>query len=96
MTKHSLKINPVYFDAVKNGIKTFEIRKNDRDYRVGDTISLGEWVPGTIEAGSWTGRRVKVAITYILTHDDFSDGISEGYVILGIKVIPQIMTDNVI
>ena len=87
MTRHSLKINPAYFDAVKNGIKTFEIRKNDRNYRVGDTLTLGEWVPGTWEKGSWTGRRVEVAITYVLTHDQFPDGIGDGYAVLGIRVI---------
>lgn len=88
MSKHSLKISPAYFDAVKNRLKTFEIRKNDRDYKIGDTLTLSEWIPGTYEAGSFSGRRVNVAITYILSHDEFPDGINEGYVVLGIvKVI---------
>ncbi|WP_032470160.1 DUF3850 domain-containing protein [Vibrio metoecus] len=37
---HTLKIEPRYLDAVLSGLKTFEIRKNDRDYCVGDTFVL--------------------------------------------------------
>lgn len=86
MTKHSVKIIPAYFDAVKNGLKTFEIRKLDRDYQIGDTLILSEWQPETLSAGSYTGRRVYVIILYILTHDLFPDGIKDGYGILGIRV----------
>lgn len=38
MTTHRLKIQEQYADAVLNGTKTFEIRKNDRGYEVGDKI----------------------------------------------------------
>lgn len=89
MSRHSLKISPAYFDAMKNGLKTFEIRKTDRDYKIGDTLTLSEWKPGTYEAGSYTGRHVNVAITYILSHDDFPDGIKEGYAILGIVKVNE-------
>lgn len=38
MTTHRLKIFVKYADAIMSGAKTFEIRKNDRGYEVGDKI----------------------------------------------------------
>ena len=43
-TTHELKIRPEYFKAVVLGDKMFEIRKNDRDFKVGDIIVLHEWL----------------------------------------------------
>lgn len=63
MTRHDLKIWPQYFKAVRSGLKTFELRKNDRDYKVGDSIYFREWNPDTSEyTGDWT----RAKITYIL------------------------------
>lgn len=90
MTEHKLKLNHKYFDAVKNGIKTFEVRKNDRDFRIGDTLYLSE----TNDDGEYVitelGLKVtpiKAIVTYILTHDDFPAGVPEGYIVMSIKVI---------
>ena len=33
---HELKCWPEYFEAVISGAKTFEVRKNDRDFAVRD------------------------------------------------------------
>ena len=40
---HALKIDPIYFDEVRNGNKRFELRNNDRDFHVGDYLALNEW-----------------------------------------------------
>ena len=32
---HQIRIAKTYFDDVANGIKTFELRKNDRNYKTG-------------------------------------------------------------
>ena len=40
MTIHRLKIKPDYLKAIIEGNKTFEIRKNDRDFKVGDRVCL--------------------------------------------------------
>ena len=37
---HKLKIKQCYLYHILEGIKTFEIRKNDRDFQVGDTIQF--------------------------------------------------------
>ncbi|UOE78430.1 DUF3850 domain-containing protein (plasmid) [Parageobacillus thermoglucosidasius] len=60
--KHRLKTWPEYFEAVLSGKKTFEIRKNDRDFRVNDLLLLQEYNPKTEE---YTGREVLVEVTYI-------------------------------
>ncbi|QHJ76634.1 MAG: hypothetical protein [Bacteriophage sp.] len=46
MKIHELKLDKFYFDDVKSGLKTFEIRKNDRDYQVGDLLSLSRFEDG--------------------------------------------------
>lgn len=43
MTTHRLKIFVKYADAIMSGAKTFEIRKNDRGYKVGDKSSMNCW-----------------------------------------------------
>ncbi len=37
---HRIKLHPNYFDRILSGQKNFEIRKNDRDYQVGDRLSM--------------------------------------------------------
>jgi hypothetical protein len=38
MTTHELKVEPRFLDALLDGTKAFEVRKNDRDYQVGDIL----------------------------------------------------------
>lgn len=45
MSEHLLKVIPPYFDALADGRKTFEVRKNDRAYQAGDVLLLREWHP---------------------------------------------------
>lgn len=59
---HCLKILPKYFNDVQSGVKTFEIRKNDRDFKVGDYLLLEEYLP---DKEKYTGRKVEKKITYI-------------------------------
>jgi|TARA_Y100000310_G_scaffold298310_1_gene332146 hypothetical protein len=43
MKTHELKTEPKYFGRLVSGDKTFEIRKNDRDFQVGDELILKEY-----------------------------------------------------
>lgn len=78
MNKHELKTLPEYFQAVWDGSKTFEVRKNDRDFQVGDMLVLLEWDPIKDE---WTGSGVCKRVTYILNAPDF---VKEGYIVMGL------------
>ena len=37
---HILDIQDKYFNDIKIGIKTFEIRRNNRNYQINDTLTL--------------------------------------------------------
>lgn len=76
---HELKIVPEYFKPVDEGEKKFEIRKADRDFKVGDYLILREW-----NRGKYTDRYTIVQITYIYQGDG-SYGLSEEYCILSIE-----------
>ena len=60
--KHEIKSEPSYFQPVWVGVKSFEIRQNDRDYKLYDEIVLQEWDP---EEREYTGREVEGHIVYI-------------------------------
>jgi len=49
-----LKTWPEYFIAVKLGTKTFEYRKNDRDFQEDDLLILKEYNPETKEYSGHT------------------------------------------
>lgn len=80
---HELKCwSPSFYD-VCTGRKTFEIRKNDRDYKVGDILLLREWTGTGYTNDAWRGR-----ITYLL-EDAQQFGLREGFVVLGIRKMPD-------
>lgn len=37
---HILKTDPAVFRAVRDGVKNFEVRKDDRAFQAGDTVEL--------------------------------------------------------
>lgn len=77
---HELKILPQYFIPVFKGEKTFEIRKNDRGYKAGDTLKLMEWTP----TDGYTGNEVRKKVSYVFEGKG-EIGLSEGYCVLGLK-----------
>lgn len=79
MTTHELKIMPGWFEDVKSGAKNFEIRRNDRDFNVGDELLLKEW-----NRGKYTGREIRKAIKYIYFGNG-TYGLSDEFCILGLR-----------
>lgn len=81
---HELKTLPKYFKEVVEGSKTFEVRKDDRDFQVGDWLKLREY---NSTKKKYTGDYLMTVITYILgRNEDEKIYVPDGYVILGIKV----------
>lgn len=69
---HHLKTETEYYQAVEKGLKKFELRKNDRDFQIGDMLYLEETVNGT-----YTGRKLlPMEIKYILHGGKY--GLEEG------------------
>lgn len=84
---HVLKTDPEVFDAVWRGDKTYEIRYNDRGYKVGDTLLLMETRSTGLEMKlgaplEYTGRNTETKVTHILAGPLY--GLTEEWVILSI------------
>ena len=79
MKLHELKIKDEYFKEVLRENKTFELRKNDRDYRVGDLIHFVD-----IDGNPSYNEKLVFQITYVLK-DVPEYGLDKDYCILGIK-----------
>lgn len=96
MQTHELKTDPEVFQAVIDGLKTYEIRKNDRGFSVGDTLVLRE----TLHTGRdmamgsplvYTGRAVQVAVTHMLTGPIY--GLAAGWSILSMRRLAQTLDE---
>ncbi|MCV6612877.1 MAG: DUF3850 domain-containing protein [Amphritea sp.] len=88
MKRHELKTDPAVFDAVMNGTKTFEIRKNDRDFQVGDELVLRQTKHTGEEMAQgapleYTGAFWTVPVLGIMHGPAY--GLADGWCILSIK-----------
>ena len=86
MNKHYLKTDPQVFQQSLAGLKPFEIRLNDRDFAVGDTLILRETTTTgfRIQEGAlleYTGNELTREITSIVS----GYGLSDGWVVMGVK-----------
>lgn len=95
--EHELKCWPQSFEAIVEGRKTHEFRKDDRGFRVGDTLQLREYDPviprlASSDVPHYTGRRVACQITYISRGPEH--GIPEGHVIMSIFLVIGVWHDS--
>lgn len=71
---HRLKTWPKFYDDMVAGLKTFEIRLNDRNFKAGERVTLVEFDPAT---NLYTGRKINRRIVYITDYLQ-----REGYVVM--------------
>lgn len=90
MATHELKTWPAYFDAVSDGTKPFELRRDDRDFSAGDILRLREYEPAS---GRYTGRVVEAEVSYVV-RDAPHFGLMPGFAVLGLAPTRRVpMTD---
>lgn len=76
---HKLKCWPEYYSKIVSGEKTFEVRRDDRGFKVGDALLLMEWSP---EMG-YSGKQLLVSVTYILPGGNW--GIVDNVCVMAIR-----------
>lgn len=85
MKEHDIKVWPPYYAAIEADEKLFEVRKNDRDYQVGDVLRMREYAPGPDE---YTGKQMRRKILYMISGDEplgFAFGLRPGFVCMSIE-----------
>lgn len=83
---HALKTWDVYFDAIYDGRKPFEVRYDDRGYQTGDVLLLQRWEPDRRDYtrdGSGHPATISKRVSYVLTGGQF--GVQPGYVVMGLQ-----------
>lgn len=68
MKTHELKLDIKYFDDVKTGKMNFNVRKNDRDFQVGDILELKAY------AGRESAEEESLDIDYVWTQHLHEEG----------------------
>lgn len=80
-TVHELKSWPAFYQPVADRIKTYEVRKNDRGFKVRDRLWLREWDPTDKE---YTGESLVAEIVHVLTKHE---GLQPNFVCMAIVVL---------
>lgn len=81
-TLHVIKVREIYAEDILDGGKPFEIRKNDRNYRVGDKILFRVIDSKTLERVQHALNKRLFDVTYVL---EDVPGLHKGYAIIGIR-----------
>jgi len=67
-----------FYGLMKAGVRNFDVRKNDRRFSVGDTITFMEY---NHETKSITGKEYNVNVTYV--EGNLTGGVNGDYIVIG-------------
>ena len=82
MITEYIQTQPRDFIDITRGIKRIEIRRNDKDFQVGDCLYFREF-----EDGKSMGNFATTKVTYIIRHEDFPEALKPGYCAMGFSVV---------
>lgn len=85
-----IKIEPPYFKMIAEGFKLNELRKNDRDYQVGDFVIMGEI---DSEKG-YTGQAIGARINFLLAGSEAERWMLPGHCNFGLSEIIVMALEN--
>ena len=89
MQKHRLKTWTEFYSLVVHGLKPFEYRKNDRDFKRGDILVLCEWDQ---DQQLYTGQEHEYLVTLVITA---CPGLPDGYCIMAIRELgPEVKQED--
>jgi hypothetical protein len=87
---HDLKSWPQFFNPILDGVRTHELRRNDRGFSVGDYLVLHEFEPTTQQ---YTGRECKVRITSMTSFAEpcavSNEGMNPNFCILSVRQVEK-------
>lgn len=80
---HDLKCHPAPFKALRQRIKPFEVRRNDRNFLAGDLLTIREYLPNR---GAYTGDAETFIVSYVFDSEDplGKELLKPGYCVLGL------------
>lgn len=82
--EHELKCWPIYFSLLISGAKSFEVRRDDRGFEIGDTLRLREW--DTIHG--YSGREIQRKVTWIF-YETGMGLLCEGVVVMQLGEVSE-------
>lgn len=91
---HWLKTEQWAFEDVWDGNKPYEVRKDDRKYKRNDVLILAELLPKDVVQITNTTPRAVIARVDSVMNDTF-DGLSPGYVGLGLTILGRINENDI-
>lgn len=96
MVEHRVKTWPEAYEYVREGLKTFDLRKNDRCYQKGDLLVLMAYDRHAREhLDEDEFPRIYTIVTYVLSGSMF--GLQDNYVAMGIRTVdPEQLPDHLV
>lgn len=82
---HILKILKPFADAITSGEKSFEVRRNDRNFQKGDLVEFYAVSETSGEPAAHPINAKQYRIGYVLKFEDFPAGLSEGFAVFTIN-----------